>query len=47
MRHDLAKSQVMARSGIPIPLEILFYPVFRQILRMGAGFDHIRVSRDE
>jgi hypothetical protein len=30
MRQDLAKGLVMARSRIPIPPEISFYPVFRQ-----------------
>ena len=37
-RQDLAKSQVMARSRIPIPPEISFYPVFRQT----PGFDYYR-----
>ena len=29
-RQDLARGLVMARSGIPIPPEMSFYPVFRQ-----------------
>ena len=33
MRHDLAKSQVMAQSMIPIPPKISFYLVFRQAPR--------------
>jgi len=43
MRQDLARGLVMARSGIPIPLGMSFYPVFRQTpksalcyLKMGA-----------
>jgi len=30
MRQDLARGLVLARSRIPIPPEISFYPVFRQ-----------------
>ena len=30
MRQDLAKGLVMARSGIPMPLEMSLYQVFRQ-----------------